>query len=251
MPTSLNLLDLFSSDPAGYGPTSTLDMTQPAFANTLTAYKTTHQQALIGILSDVANSSINKDEFYNRMIFSYLTTILEAGLTPDPKNWTQQVDAIRALIQTGIANDGLKVKYFTSIPTTNVGASIFVEGQGQMHWDALASPLPGYKKDNFETHNDILRQTITYCWRYDLQKYHKTISMRATANAAGTINVVFPVAFEDYVSDPKLTDVANAAGATSVGAFAHSSTVTLTGFDAYCNFNSAAAGMFSIFVQGV
>ena len=140
------------------------------------------------------------------------------------------------------------VKYFTSIPTTNVGVSIFVEEQGQMHWDSTTS---SYKKDNFETHNDVLRQTITYCWRYDLQKYHKTISMRATANAAGTINVVFPVAFEDYVSDPKLTDVANAAGATSVGAFAHSSTVTLTGFDAYCSFNSTAAGVFSIFVQGV
>ena len=108
MPTSLNLLDLFSSDPGGFGASQTLDMTQPAFANTLAAYKTTHQQALIGFLSDIANSSINKDEFYNRMIFSYLTTILEAGLTPDPSNWTQQVDAIKSFAVKATLYDSTK-----------------------------------------------------------------------------------------------------------------------------------------------
>lgn len=108
MPTSLNLLELFSNDPSGFGPTQTLDMTQPAFANTLAAYKTTHQQALIGFLSDIANSSINKDEFYNRFIFSYLTTILEAGLTPDPRNWTQQVDAIKTFAEKANIHDATK-----------------------------------------------------------------------------------------------------------------------------------------------
>ena len=108
MPTSLNLLDLFSNDPSGFGPTQTLDMTQPAFANTLAAYKTIHHQALIGILGDVANSSINKDELYLRMIFSYVTTILEAGLTPDPRNWTQMIDAIKAFAEKANIHDSTK-----------------------------------------------------------------------------------------------------------------------------------------------
>lgn len=105
MPTSLNLLDLFSNSPPGFGATQNLDMTQPAYANTLADYKTTHQQALVGVLSDIANSSINKDEFYNRMMFAYLTTILEAGLTPDPKNWTQLVDAIKSFAQKANVHD--------------------------------------------------------------------------------------------------------------------------------------------------
>lgn len=186
MPTSLNLLNLFSNDPGGFGPTQTLDMTQPAFANTLSAYKTTQQQALIGFLSDIANSSVNKDEFYNRIIFSYLTTILEAGLTPDPTNWTQQVDAIRALIQTGIANDGLKVKYFTTTPTTNVGVSIFVEDQGYMHWDTATF---SYKKDKLSVVSGSLK--FYFDWDYSLLRYlvrgHGVINI-TTANVFQTLN---------------------------------------------------------------
>jgi hypothetical protein len=100
MPTQLNLLELYSSDPPDFGATQTLDMTQPAYANTLAEYRTQHNGALIGILSDIANSSINKDEFYNRTIFNHLSLVLMSGLTPDPTDWTQQYRAILELIKT-------------------------------------------------------------------------------------------------------------------------------------------------------
>jgi hypothetical protein len=99
-------------------------MTQPAYANTLAEYRTQHNGALIGILSDIANSSINKDEFYNRTIFNHLSLVLMAGLTPDPTDWTQQYRAILELIKinasasrfSGIATMPTQDNFVVSIP---------------------------------------------------------------------------------------------------------------------------------------
>lgn len=158
MPTSLNLLDSFSSDPAGYGHTGQLDMTQPAFANTLPAYKTTHQQVLIGILGDIANSSINKDEFYNRFIFSYLTTILEAGLTPDPKNWTQQVDAIKAFAEKANIHDSTKTYKKGARVQDGVGGAWYEAVQDVPVNTLITNPLYWLPSSNFKIFNsdDVL-----------------------------------------------------------------------------------------------
>jgi hypothetical protein len=124
MPTQLNLIELYSSDPPDFGATQTLDMTQPAYANTLAEYRTQHNGALVGILRDIANSSINKDEFYNRTIFNHLSLVLMSGLTPDPTDWTQQYRAILALIKintsasrfSGIATMPIIDSYVLSLP---------------------------------------------------------------------------------------------------------------------------------------
>lgn len=159
MPTSLNLLALFSNDPSGFGPTQTLDMTQPAFANTLAAYKTTHQQALIGFLSDIANSSINKDEFYNRFIFAYLTTILEAGLTPDPTNWTQQIDAIKAFAEKANIHDSTKTYKQGARVQNGLGGDWYEAVQDVTAGEALTNnPLFWLPSSNFKIFNsdDVL-----------------------------------------------------------------------------------------------
>lgn len=159
MPTSLNLLGLFSNDPGGFGPTQTLDMTQPAFANTLPAYKTTHQQALIGFLSDIANSSINKDEFYNRFIFAYVTTILEAGLTPDPTNWTQQIDAIKAFAEKAKVHDSTKTYKQGARVQNGFGGDWYEAVQDVTAGEALTNnPLFWLPSSNFKIFNsdDVL-----------------------------------------------------------------------------------------------
>lgn len=158
MPTSLNLLNLFSNEPSGFGPTQILDMTQPAFANTLSAYKTTHQQALIGFLSDIANSSINKDEFYNRFIFAYLTTILEAGLTPDPTNWTQQIDAIKAFAEKANIHDSTKPYKQRARVQNGLGGDWYEAVQDVPVNTLITNPLYWLPSSNFKIFNsdDVL-----------------------------------------------------------------------------------------------
>lgn len=78
------------------------------------------------------------------------------------------------------------VKYFTSIPTTNVGGSIFVDGRGQMHWDSATS---SYKKDKLSVVSGSLK--FYFDWDYSLLRYlvrgHGVINI-TTANVFQTLN---------------------------------------------------------------
>jgi len=78
---------------------------------------------------------------------------------------------------------GQTVQYFSSPPTANVGASIFVEGQGYMHWGGSA-----YAPDQFTV--EVTNKKAYYTWDYSLSKYRVSISILYQVTSANVLQSV-------------------------------------------------------------